>query len=482
MQTHTNSRRSVALRLILGAALLLLGGIAAACNKGPKEGAGDSPGVNISDGNKSGKAPKPSELANMDIAERIALGRELSWFKGTPLSSDVPDAVDLSRDGNTLFVHGKNQTSGDFYVARIPVLEDALGPGQVMIEDPQLIRTFVAAHPRGKEAIGAEYFQSSRQSPIVDLYSRFSPDFPEEAEGRSNVPYNLVPGFPMEQLGESAMDVSPFYNWVGDKVIVPLKQLGVCIVPVSGTNFRYVPYPDFPGGFGGLAMGNLPDDRKNQYLWLSMWIAQGPKDTCRIFVLDLQTEKWQQVAELDWVVNDIGTSSVWDNPWLISGSRSPAASNAEGEYYAPQEGQTGVRVPKLGRLIPGTGMTEMVPYQGNPVWDVGIDPTGSYIAYMDRRRHAMVRVEPATGKVDIDPRWWTDDTELKVFVSEGGGSVLFWRSDILIRGKWTEHDDGTGYEEALPSTDVENDDDIRPSAADLPEEDPAAETEDASGK
>ncbi|MCC7477574.1 hypothetical protein IT575_03865 [bacterium] len=456
------------------AALLLctlgFSGLLAGCNKAGQQGSGSGSSGTASSGSQSSqKAPGASEMASMDIGERIALGRELSLLSNTPMAADPPDALDISRDGNTLFAHGLNKASGNYYLVQVPILEETLGAGQVLLEDPRLLRTFVASHPRGKEAMGAEYFQRSQQTPIVDLISRFSKEFPEEAEGRLMVPYNNAPGFPLDKLGNSAMDLSPFYNWVGDKIIVPLKEHGVCVVPASGIGMHFAPYPDFPGGYSGLTMGALPDERSDQFVWLSIWRTEGPKDLCRLFVLDLQNYQWLQVAELDWIVYDVGTISVWNEPWLISGSRSPAASNAEGETYAPQEGQTGVRVPKLGRLIPATGMTETIPYQGNPVWDVAVDPSGAYIAYMDRRRYAMVRVEPATGKVDIDPRWWSDDTELKVFINEGGERALFWRGDILIRGQWTQHEDGTGYEEA-PAAGAEEKDDIQPSAVDLPED------------
>jgi hypothetical protein len=411
----------------------------------------------------------------MDIAQRIALGRELSWLANTPLMADVPDALDLSRDGNSIFAHGKNKENGSHYIAQAPVMEKSLGPGKVLFEHPSLLRTFVGAHPRGKEAIGSSFYQANPKAPIVDLISRFGPDLPEEAKGQLSVAYNTAPGFPQAELGEAAMNIEPFYNWLGDKVIVPLNAIGVGIVPLNGIGISFVPYPAFDGGSTGMAFGNLPDERSDQFIWASIWRTEGPSDVCKLYILNLQTKQWQEVATLDWAVYKIGTSSVWDSPWLLYGSRSPAAKNAEGEFYAPQEGQTGVRVPKLARLIASSGILESVPFQGNPVWDVGMEPTGRYIAYMDRRRYAMVRVDPASGMTDIDPRWWSDDVELKVFVSEGGDKVFFWRGDILVRGEWTGHEDGTGYEDAVAEGAAGSGDDIKPTAADLPEEDPEEE-------
>jgi hypothetical protein len=141
-------------------------------------------------------------------------------------------------------------------------------------------------------------------------------------------------------------------------------------------------------------------------------------------------------------------------------------------------------VPKLALLVPRAGITRAVEFQGNPVWRVAVDPRGKYIAYVDRRRHAMVRVEPATGKVDIDPRWWLDDEKIEVLMGDNGEKVFFWKGSILIRAQWTEHEDNEGYdeievkEEQLPKA-------ATPSPADMPEPDeielaPPAEGSDGS--
>jgi hypothetical protein len=452
--------------------LLVVLAIAGACNN--KDAAQNSSKGTLAGANTGSTAQINSAVAQLDQTGLLTLGASLSQLNGTPLIQDAPAWVDISRNGSVLAMWGLNRTDQTYYLMRFPVAEGNLGQGELLADQPDLLRPYCAVHPFGREVVGAKYFQANAKAQIVDVVLRFGPELPTEAvkEG-ALVPYNSVPGFPQAGAPNMAMDLEPFYDWSGDRVIVPLKDAGLSVVGLDGIQRFFAPYPELEGGFSGMALGPLPGDSDGDYIYLSKWRVTPAADACAIWVLNLRTQQWEEIVRLDWIAYRIGTSSTWGEPWLVAGSRAPNARQADGTFYAPQEGATGVRVAKLARIVPRAGLVQTVELQGNPVWYVGMAASGKYVAYVDRRRHAMVRVEPASGKVDIDPRWWLDDEEVKVLISGDGEKVFFWKGATLIRGQWSEHEDNEGYDELKPASPDGLLERPKPGPADMPEPDEA---------
>ena len=63
---------------------------------------------------------------------------------------------------------------------------------------------------------------------------------------------------------------------------------------------------------------------------------------------------------------------------------------------------------------------------------------GKYVVYLDRQREAIVRLDPETNLLDVDPRYYHDEAQL--FVAEGGGRVYAWFEDALIHAQFSEQE------------------------------------------
>ena len=74
---------------------------------------------------------------------------------------------------------------------------------------------------------------------------------------------------------------------------------------------------------------------------------------------------------------------------------------------------------------------------------MALEPHGDFIAYTDSARKAIVRLNPATGEMDLDPRWYEDDAQ--VFISEGGEHVYAFKHGVLVLAQWSRHEKHGGW-------------------------------------
>jgi hypothetical protein len=59
---------------------------------------------------------------------------------------------------------------------------------------------------------------------------------------------------------------------------------------------------------------------------------------------------------------------------------------------------------------------------------------------MDSARRGLVRLNPETGEVDIDKRWFSSDEKTELFIGSGGERCHAWLRDVLVQAEWSDHD------------------------------------------
>ena len=151
----------------------------------------------------------------------------------------------------------------------------------------------------------------------------------------------------------------------------------------------------------------------------------GPEQWCEVSLLDLDSKEWLLPMQLDWLVYSIASADPLNSPWLVHGSRAP--NKATEHNY----------VPRLALIDPLSGVVDLQMFYGTPYWPVDLDPLGRYVIYLDKQLQSISRLEPATGKLDIDERFYHD--EAKLFIAPGGDPVYVWHEDMLVRAQYTEH-------------------------------------------
>jgi hypothetical protein len=113
--------------------------------------------------------------------------------------------------------------------------------------------------------------------------------------------------------------------------------------------------------------------------------------------------------------------------WLATGSR-PPESNTEHQ-----------RLPRLGLIDPTSGMADLIEFNGEPVWDVLVDPQGQDIVYMDQMRQAVVRFSPFAGRLEFDKKSF--EPRGKLLLCPVSGDVFLWNKTILRRCNFAAHED-----------------------------------------
>jgi hypothetical protein len=371
-------------------------------------------------------------------------GKQLSLFNNTPLTADPPDAIGFSRDGSRLYARGVSTADAMIYVLRFDVGSAGLTPGGYQISDPQFMVPAIAVAPNGAEVLVQSQWQPGGKL-VRDVLWRLSDTFAPEFQGRSGVPYDRSSGLPVDGPIDTFMGLKPFYSWDGQTVIVPLNHLGLCTVDLRSGSGEYTPYPALPFEQTGMALGALPDEAGHSRIYASFWSPGLQEDSCEVYVLDLQTRAWEKVFALPWIAKAFGVSSVFDAPWLVSGTRPAGEQLGEGASHTPQDGQQGKRVQRVALIVPRAGTPEILEIWGNPAGDLALEAHGEYFAYMDRNRRGMVRVRPASGELDLDDRWFSNEPDLRVFISAGGTHTFFWKRDILIEARWKKQEKHKGY-------------------------------------
>ncbi len=420
-------------RLCTLAALLLLCLCASGCPKPGPQG-----------GTPARLPDTPSGPKETDEEKVHKAGMALSLFRETPLANNAPDALAFSRDGARVFAHGFNAVENTFYMFPFALAEGRLNPGTFSIMHPQFNVPQIAAEPHGNEVLLTSQWQPGGKL-VRDLLWRISDQFPPEMQNQSGLPYDRSAGMPADGPFDTWMELKPFYSWGGETVIVPLRHLGLCLVDLASGSGEYLEYPKLPFEMSDMQLGPLPDEGTSRRIYASFWVDGIESDQCRVFVLDLGERKWEEIFSLSWIAYKVGVSNVFDEPWLVAGSRPAGEKLGDSASYAPADGTQGKRVPRLALVVPRAGTEQILELWGNPVWDIAVEPYGKYVSYMDRQREGIVRLNPASGELDLDSRWFSDDPKAKLFIGSGGEHTFYWKRNILIEANWDKHEQKKGY-------------------------------------
>jgi hypothetical protein len=219
---------------------------------------------------------------------------------------------------------------------------------------------------------------------------------------------------------------------------MPVRLAGVIVADIASGKAKYVPYPAVAGPPPTYdQMGVLPDQNGKHLVYLSLGSIETGRDACQVQLLDLDTLEWEQQPPLDWLVYQIGGDDLQHTPWVLLGSRAKESTAEPG------------RSARLALFHPDTKIVEQLPMFGDVIWnqlgDFKLDPHGKYLVYIDGRRKGIVRYELATGKLDIDPRWYSH--EGKLLVDADASTVLLIKDNTVMRAEWKLHEDLSGHAE-----------------------------------
>ncbi len=381
--------------LIILASLLL----AAGCNK------------------QASSSAKPSTAAKSPQHEAA---EQVSLFAGTKLLDTVPLDLDVTRKGDAVVVQFLPRETDSYQIAELTIADGAVTPKSQLYSSPLQNRAFVRMHPLGQEALVLDNAQEAPGKPVVDTVWRAINNQREEVRY-----LNLIPN--REALSPDACyALEPFFTWDGHHIVIPLKESGVCIVSNYGRDADFYAYPPVDFEVIGLLGQPLPD-QDGRRIAITRWELGNPdEEKSRVDVLNLDTGEWEASITALWPIYEIAAKDIVNGPWLLSGSRSP------------QDSTETKRVPRLMRADPASGALDLVEFQGQPYWNVRLDPTGEFVVYMDQQRKALVRLKLATGEMDIDPAWF--EKEAEVLACPGADPVFAWKANILHQAKWTQHE------------------------------------------
>jgi len=293
-------------------------------------------------------------------------------------------------------------------------------------ESGKLCRTFIRAHPTRDECLVASHRQA--EDGVVDAILRLTRD------GLTAVPYTKAPGFPVEMPAVARYNLEPFYSWDGESIIVPLHQGGLTVLPVTGGEARFIPYPPLPFATTGQALGAVysPDNRSLVYasFWRLEYGTQREIELCSVYLFDIASGEQLRQIELSWPVYQIASADPVNMLWLARGSRYP---NKQTEFR---------RVPRLALLDPDSGKVKLQVFGGRPYWPVVLATRGARFTYLDQRRGAIVRLDRETGAIDIDPRCYSESAQLFITAD---GEVYAWDNALLFRAEFSEHEQSLEY-------------------------------------
>jgi len=354
-------------------------------------------------------------------------------FKGTALLDTQPDSLAFNRAGDRLFVKLLPADRDEYQVVRFMVGEGKLGEHKLLFDSVILNRAYLAAHPQLDECLVTTAFQND-EGEVHDAVWRV-------VGGQLQaVKYDSAANLPPAKPHDTYFPLKPIYSWDGEHVIVPLSHHGLCVVTGQTGESTYVAYPEFEGETTGQQVGVVPnqllvDEERPEVrlVYVSRWEVRGNHEYCQVHLLDLDSCRWVTSVELDWIVYQVAGQKLLDEPWLARGSR-PPQTNVEH-----------ARLPRYARIDPGSGLQDFLEFWGEPYWETALEPHGRYIVYMDQQRHGLVRLNPATGEMDIDRSWYDQDAQL--FVTADDGPVYAWKRNVLLAADWREQAKFEGYED-----------------------------------
>jgi len=396
-------------------------------------------------GKRTPPTPPPAQWTDEQQAHDA--GVALSLFQDTPMLKNTPDAVSFSRDGGTLWAHGMDREKNEFYLSQCEVTHQGLNP-KFYSHGPDMIVSYVQSSPDGSECLMLSQYQPKAGGPVRDVVYRVGDALPEKLQHRSVVPWMQLAGLPKMQ--EEMFDFTkPFYSWDGATIIIPFNGVsGVAVVDRRLGSGKYVAYPktSLPHGYTDKAFGQLQDEDGKRRIWGSFWYkgGNGDEDQSEVYMLDLDSLKWELVFTLDWPVYQCVATKPSIDPWLVSGAYSRLTT---GDKQVSNYQRSGFYIPRLARVVPGAGSEDILNVAGEPVWEIALDPLGGKVFYADMQRKALTRFSPANGQLDYDPRWYTaEDQRTHLFCRGGGDRCYIWQGEILIVADLSKHEKHKGYE------------------------------------
>jgi hypothetical protein len=375
--------------ILMFAALALFGGC-------PQQKAAEQNGTEQAKGQTS-QALTPDELTQTNL------------FNIKGMDGVTPFSLDMNRQGDTLFSQFKIKGQPGLNTACFSLKDGVLKFSTGLAKLPDVTRPFVGASPSEEKCLT-----------IGKDKSRL-------------VYYETVQGLPKDRPFDDFYNLSPFFSWDGKAVIVPLKYSGVVINNLDPQGYVFVKYPDFIEKATGMRLHALPNQNGKRRIFASIWQAGLYEDECHLYTLDLDNPEWKEITTLKWIVYEAGGPDLDNEPWLIAGSR------------GKEDATETKRTPIYGMLDPASGVTELLRSFGEPVWQIEVEPYGKYVLFLDEQRQALVRLDPLTGDLDYDPRWFNKDA--KIITSTGSKTVLLWYRSMLLQAKWSGHEKQEGLQD-----------------------------------
>ena len=337
-----------------------------------------------------------------------------SMFAGTSLAKSAPGSIDFSSDGKLLFVRTKLPGDKTYRFMCFEVADGKLGVMNQLGESPEYNRDFLDGHPTKKKCLAIVTKQEEGR--IVDHIAELAGDV-------TPLGYLRTPGLPADLPQTVFNGLSPFYSASGDDVIIPLKERGLIVFTPSRNASQYVDFPAVDFVPTGREFGALPASGRG-YVFCAQWSIPGSRDEkSKVSLLNLDTFKWELESNPPWVVYRIGSADPALDLWLAAGSRPPEI-NVEHD-----------RVPRLGFLDPASAMADLIELNGEPVWDVLLDPAGKHVTYLDKTRSAVVRYNPQTGVLEFDKNAF--DPKASLHYCPQSSDVFVWNKTSLMRADFT---------------------------------------------
>ncbi len=380
-----------------------------------------------------GCKPRPRDAA--DTATTPATGAKTSQAQDaasanllqTPeLLKYPPIDFSINRAGDVLYATMTNPQGPAPLIHRYTLENGVLGAPEVRYQTANMLHSYLQLNPAGTECL---VLANNKVDGLVrDVIFRLV-----DKDTMALVDYENATGMPATGKPDTWYNLEPFYSWDGDQVVAPLKYYGLTVTGLQIKQGRYVDYPKLPFAPDAMAFGPLPTENDKRRIWASFWKVGSREDQCQLFTLDLSTMEWKKIIAANWAIYHVGGADFDSMPWVVAGSRAPDDA-AEGRRFA-----------RFGRIDPNSGAEELAEFFGTPDFAVALEPHGKYIAYTDSVRQAIVRLNPGTGELDIDPRWYADDAQLQI--SEGGTHVYAYKQGALVHGTWSKHERHTGWDD-----------------------------------
>lgn len=379
------------------------------CKPQPKD---DTAAGTAAAGNTAGGAAQQADKANL---------------LATPeLRKYPPIEFSINRAGDVLYATMTNPKGPAPLIHRYMLEGGALSAPQVRYETANMLHSYLLLNPQGTECL---VLANNKVDGVVrDVIFRLV-----DKDTMAMVYYENSPGIPASVKPDTWYNLEPFYSWDGDKVIAPLKHYGLTVNGLQDRQGKYAAYPELPFTPDAMAFGPLPTENGKHRIWASFWKVGAREDQCRLYALDLDGMQWTKIIDANWAIYHVGGEELDSMPWVVAGSRAPDDA-AEGRRFA-----------RFGRADPGSGVIELAEFHGTPDFEVALEPHGKCIAYTDSERRAIVRLNPGTGELDIDPRWYADDA--KLLIGEGGTHVYAYKQGVLVHAEWSRHERRKGWDD-----------------------------------